>query len=181
MNLIYLGNVILLVGASLSTLLHAEPPVTAAPSSPLSPIAFLTKHEWEAKLPDSSDGKKMVIHAQFTWTQNRQAIRISNQFVVDGKARPYVDGLYAWDPQKSTIVFCYVDAEGSLSKGTVKVEGGQLVHEFEEITPGGKSSAYVAKVTPQGEQGWENAIFAKQGSDLTPMVKVRYQTAESHD
>jgi hypothetical protein len=40
-----------------------------------------------------------------------------------------------------------MDAEGVL-KGTVKVEGEQLVHEFEEIAVDGKSSAYVAKVTP---------------------------------
>lgn len=32
-----------------------------------------------------------MIHARFTWTENRQAIRISNQFVTDGKPAPYVD------------------------------------------------------------------------------------------
>ena len=79
------------------------------------------------------------------------------------------------------IVFWYVDAGGSLTKGTVKVEGGQLLHEFEEIAPDGKSSAYVAKVTPTGEQGWGNEIFARRGTELTPMVKVRYEIAESRD
>ena len=135
MKLIYLGNVLLLIGATLCTPLHAETPVGSETTPSLNPIAFLTKHEWDAKLPDPPDGKKMKIHAQFTWSQNRQAIRISNQFVVDGKARPYIDGLYAWDPQQHMIVFWYVDAGGSLTKGTVKVEGGQLVHEFEEIAP----------------------------------------------
>ncbi|HEX4665008.1 MAG TPA: hypothetical protein VH207_00305 [Chthoniobacterales bacterium] len=145
----------------------------------LGPIAFLTAHEWDAKLPDSPDGKKKKIHALFTWSQNRQAIRISNQFVIDGKPRPYFDGLYVWDPQQNTIVFWYVDAEGGLTKGTVKIEGGKLVHEFEEIGADGKSSAYVAKVTPQGEASWDNEIFARRGNDLTPMVKVRYEIAAS--
>jgi hypothetical protein len=181
MKLIYLRNVLLLIGATVCTPLLAETPAALATAAPLEPIAFLTKHEWDAKLPDSPEGKTMRIHAQFTWSQNRQAIRISNQFVVDGKVRPYVDGLYAWDPQQHVIVFWYVDAKGSLSKGTVKVEGGQLVHEFEEIAADGKSSAYVAKVTPHGEQGWENEIFARRGSDLTPMVKVRYEISESRD
>jgi len=99
--------------------------------------------------------------------------------VVDGEVRPYIDGLYAWDPAQHVIVFWYVDAGGSLTKGTVKVEGEQLVHEFEEIAPDGKSSAYVAKVTPDGEQGWGNEIFARRGTELRPMVKVRYQVAES--
>src|ERR1043165_6652350 len=61
---------------------------TPTSASTLAPIAFLTAHEWDAKLPDSKDGKKMKIHAVFTWAPSRQAIRISNQFVTDGKAAP---------------------------------------------------------------------------------------------
>ena len=148
-----------------------------APAMPatLSPIAFFTTHEWDAKLPDSPDGKKMKIHAQFTWAQNHQAIRISNQFVTDGKATPYIDGLYAWDPQKHAIAFWYVDAKGSLSKGTVKLEDGKLVHEFQEIQPDGKTADFVARVTPQGDRGWENEILARRGNELIPIVKVQYE------
>ena len=144
----------------------------------LSAIAFLTKHEWEAKLPDSPDGKKTRIHAQFTWSQNGQAIRITNQFVTDGKARPYLDGLYTWDPQQRAIVFWYVDAEGSLTRGKIKTDDGKLVHEFDQIAPDGKSAAYVAKVTPQTEQAWQNEIFERHGSELKPMVNIRYEIAD---
>ena len=80
---------------------RAETPAPSAAA--LEPIAFLTTHEWDAKLPDSPEGKKKKIHARFTWTQNGQAIRISNEFVTDGKASPYIDGLYAWDPQQHVI------------------------------------------------------------------------------
>src|SRR6202040_1924206 len=117
----------------LCSVLNVSGQESATTPASLGPIAFLTTHEWDAKLPDSPDGKKMKIHAQFTWAQNRQAIRISNQFITDGKAKPYIDGLYAWDSQQHMIVFWYVDAAGSLSKGTVKVEDGKLVHEFQEI------------------------------------------------
>jgi dipeptidyl aminopeptidase/acylaminoacyl peptidase len=159
------------------TFAHAQAPSATSDAATLSPIAFLTKHEWDAKLPDRPDGKKMKIHAQFTWSQNRQAIRISNQFVTDGNARPYIDGLYAWDPHQHAIAFWYVDAEGNLTKGTVKIEGGQLVHEFEETKGDGTSSAYVAKVTPDGERAWQNEIFARRGGELTSIVKVRYEIA----
>jgi hypothetical protein len=151
---------------------------SAATSANLSPIAFFTVHEWDAKLPDSPDGKKMKIHAQFSWSQNRQAIRVSNQFVIDGKGSPYIDGLYAWDPEQHAIVFWYVDAKGSLSKGTVKSEDGKLVHEFQETQPDGKTAAFVARVTPQGDRGWDNEILARKGNDLVPVVKVRYEVAE---
>ncbi|PZR72784.1 MAG: hypothetical protein DLM73_12280 [Chthoniobacterales bacterium] len=173
---------LLLIGLAAIAALQAKGPSPAATTatSPLTPIAFLTTHEWDAKLPDSPDGKKMKIHAQFTWAQNRQAIRISNQFVVDGKAAPYIDGLYAWDPQQHVIVFWYVDAKGALTKGTVKMEDGKLVHEFQETQPDGKTADFVAKVTPHEDEGWENEIFARKGNVVTPIVKVRYEIAETN-
>jgi len=158
-------------------ILHAESPVGAT-SSQLQPLAFLTAHEWYATLPDSPQGQKMKIHSHCTWSSNRQAIRIFSEFVTDGKARPYIDGLYAWDPQQRLIVFWYVDAQGSLTKGTVKMEGATLVHEFEELTGDGKSAAYLAKVTLHGDESWDNEIFARSSAGLQPMVKVRYEIAK---
>ena len=165
-----------LLGAVTFATAQMPPPVT---SPNLDSIAFLAKHEWEAKLPDRPDGKKIKIHVKFTWSQNGQAIRISNQFVTDGKARPYLDGLYAWDPQQRAIVFWYVDAEGTLTRGKVKTEDGMLVHEFDQFTPDGKNAAYVAKLTPQGEQAWQNEIFERHETELKPMVKVRYEIASN--
>jgi hypothetical protein len=164
--------------ALLLTGARAQTPAAGNPASPLSPIAFLTAHEWDAKLPDSADGKKMKIHAQFTWSESRQTIRINSKFVTDGKARPYVEGFYAWDPQQRLIAFWYVEADGTLTKGTVKAEGGKLVHDFEQIKGDGKSSAFVAKVTPQGDGSWENEISSRNGSELKSLVKVRYEVAE---
>ena len=105
----------------------------------------------------------MKIHAQFTWAPNRQAIRISNQFITDGKAAPYIDGLYAWDPQDHVIVFWYVDAKGALSKGTVKAEEGKLVHQFRETQLDGKTA---------------DEILSRKENRLTPLVHVRYEIAE---
>src|SRR4051794_6708451 len=155
---------------------HAQTSTTSVAT--LEPIAFLTAHEWDAQLPDSPEGNKKRIHATFTWTQNRQAIRISNELVTGGKASPYIDGLYAWDPQQRVIVFWYVDAKGSLTTGTMKKEDGKLVHEFREIERDGKTSEYVAKVTPHENESWDNEIFARKEGNLTPMVKVRYEIAK---
>ena len=152
--------------------LEAESPATN--SSQLQPLAFLTAHEWQAILPDSPQGNKMKIHSHCTWSGNGQAIRIFSEFVTDGKARPYIDGLYAWDPQQKLIAFWYVDAQGNLTKGTVKTDGATLMHEFEELSGDGKSAAYLAKVTPH-EDSWDNEIFARNSDGLKPIVKVRYE------
>src|SRR4051812_48744578 len=179
MNRTQISKLLLVIAALVATTLQvkAQSP-TPTTESLLNPIAFLTSHEWDAKLPDSPDGKKVKIHAQFSWAQNRQAIRISNQFVKDGKPMPYIDGLYAWDPQQHAIVFWYVGTEGAFTKGTVKMEQGKLVHEFQETQPDGKTADFIARVTSQGDQGWENEIFARKEKDLTPIVKVHYDIAD---
>ena len=155
---------------------HAQTPATSTTSA-LEPMAFLTTHEWDAKLPDSPERTKKI-HARFMWAPGRQAIRISNEIVTDGKASPYIEGLYAWDPQKKNIVFWYVGAKGGLTRGTVKVEGSKLVHEFQETELDGKTSEYVAKVTPHGNEAWDNEIFVRKAEGLTPLVKVRYEIAQ---
>ena len=178
MKHIQILGAVALIGAGAIAVQGVRAETPAPPAAALEPIAFLTTHEWDAKLPDSPEGKKKKIHARFTWAQNGQAIRISNEFVTDGKASPYIDGLYAWDPQQHVIVFWYVGAEGSLTKGTVKIENGKLVHEFQEIQPDGKTAQYVARVTPHGNEAWDNEIFARKANGLTPLVKVRYEAAQ---
>jgi len=155
------------------TTLQAESPAESN-AAHLQPLAFLTTHEWKATLPDSPQGNKMSIHSHCTWSSNGQAIRIFSEFITDGKARPYIDGLYAWDPQQRVIAFWYVDAQGGLTKGTVKMEGATLMHEFEEFSADGKSAAYLAKVTPHGDS-WDNEIFARNSDGLKAIVKVRYE------
>jgi hypothetical protein len=177
MKRIQILGVIVLIGACAIAIPYTHAQTSGASAPALEPIAFLTTHEWNAKLPDSPEGKKKKIHARFTWAQNRQAIRISNEMVVDGKPTPYIDGMYAWDPQQGAIVFWYVDAKGGLTKGTVKIEDGKLVHEFQEIEPDGKTADYVARVTPHGNEAWDNEVFARKGDSLTPLVKVRYEAA----
>jgi hypothetical protein len=153
----------------------SDPKETAPAVSPLSPLAFFTANEWTAALPDRPDGKKISIRARFSWAENHQAIRISNQFIVNGKPTPYIDGLYVWNPQKRAILFWYADAEGNLSEGTVTVAEGKLVHQFEEIHRDGKTDLFVARVTPlPNGEGWDNEILKKEADDLTPVVKVRY-------
>ena len=58
------------------------------------------------------------------------------------------------------------------------MDDGKLVHEFQETQLDGKTAAFVARVTPQGERAWENEILARKENTLTTIVKVRYEAAE---
>ena len=88
MKQIKIPKMVALIGAGAIAILCAHAQTSTPSAVALEPIAFLTAHEWYAKLPDSPEGKKKKIHARFTWAQNRQAIRISNELVTDGTASP---------------------------------------------------------------------------------------------
>jgi hypothetical protein len=166
--------IFLVVLSSFSATSNAESPPAAAKDSKLSPIAFLTANDWLAKLPNRPDGKGVAIHAHFSWAENRQAIRVSNQFVIDGKPVPYIDGIYFWNPQTQTIEFVWLGAEGDVSRGSVTPGDGKLVHDFQVTHPDGKSDSYVARVTLESDGSWTNEILAKKNGTLSPFIKVSY-------
>src|SRR6266487_3037683 len=62
-------KMVALIGAGGFAIVYAHAQTPAPSAAALEPIAFLTAHEWDAKLPDSPEGKKKKIHARFSWTQ----------------------------------------------------------------------------------------------------------------
>jgi hypothetical protein len=170
-----LGLVVSLLAVPFSRADDPPAPEKSPAASPLEPLAFLIGGEWEAKLPAQPDGKQISILAHFTWANNHRVIRISNVFAVGANSVPYIDGIYAWHPQKQTIVFSYVDSEGNFYEGTVKPEHGGLLHEFLMTDPKGQASQFSARQTQDGTNAWVNEIFSRKDGRLDPMVKVRYE------
>lgn len=146
----------------------------SAPGEKLGPLAFLAGHTWEAKLPENADGKKRGLRAHFAWGQNHQAIIFTSAFVTDGKPMPYVDGMYLWNPEKRALEMIYSEGDGTLTEGTVHVDGEKLVHEFRQIHADGKVEDYVSHLTPHGSTRWTNEVFARKGGQLIKMVEVEY-------
>ena len=145
------------------------------PASPLEPLAFLVDGEWEAKLPAQSNAPQVSILAHFTWANNHRAIRISNVYSANGKTMPYIDGLYAWHPQKRVIVFTYVDSQGNFYEGTVKPDSGALLHEFQVVNPKGEATQYSARQIRDGAIAWVNEISSIKDGKLELEIKVRYE------
>ncbi len=164
---LWLGWVLLALSLSPSALAGTEPK--------LEPVAFLTQSEWLAKLPDRPDGKTIAIRARFAWAENQRVIRVSNQFIVDGKPTPYIEGIYYWNPGSGKIEFVWSDAEGNLSRGSVRASEGKLVHDFDVTNSSGKVDAYVGRVTRNSDGSWNNDILQQVEGKLVPRVQVRYQ------
>ncbi len=161
-----------------TALVRADDPGPAGKSpsaSPLEPLAFLIGGEWEAKLPAQPNGRQISILAHFTWANNHRAIHISNVYSTNGKTMPYIDGLYAWHPQKHAIVFTYVDSRGNFYEGTVKPDSSALLHEFQVIDPKGEATPYSARQTRDGANAWINEISSIKDGKLQPEVTVRYE------
>jgi len=66
MKWIQIPKVVVLIGAGAIAILCAHAQTSTTSVATLEPIGFLTTHEWDAKLPDSPEGKKKKIHARFT-------------------------------------------------------------------------------------------------------------------
>ncbi len=163
---------------ALSFLVSISCAAASAPSEDqnrLTPIAFLTASEWLATLQGQPDGKTIAIHARFTWAENRRVIRVSNEFVLNGTPKPYIEGMYFWNPQSQKIEFVWSGADGDLSRGTVTPTEGKLVHEFEIVHSDGKAETYTARVTPNADGSWSNEILKHADGKLIPIIQVRYE------
>ena len=66
MKRMQISKMVALIGSCTVAILCAHAQTSTPSAVGLEPIAFLTTHEWDAKLPDSPDGKKKKIHARFT-------------------------------------------------------------------------------------------------------------------
>lgn len=162
----------------LASLVRADDPAPAgkAPAaSPLDPLAFLVGGEWEAKLPPQANGQQVSILAHFTWANNHRAIRISNVYAAGTNTMPYIDGMYAWHPQKKTIAFWYADSKGNFYEGIVKPDSGGLLHEFQVINPQGEAVPYTARQTRDGANAWVNEISSIKDGKSQLEVTVRYE------
>jgi hypothetical protein len=156
----------------------ARPQDAPAPEdSPLSPLAPLVGGVWTASVPVPAGKPPMRIEARFEWSVNRSAIRFDSVFVSEGRRAPYSSGLYAWNAASRRIEVVYTDADGSLTKGSIRQEDGVLVNDLVETAPDGKETPIRVRLTRIGDNLFENAIFVPKDGRWAPLVTVTYRRA----
>lgn len=144
-------------------------------SSPFAPLAFLAGKVWRAELPPMPNGAKAGIELHADWTENHQAVRFESAWMSAGKSTPYTSGMYAWNPAKKQLVILYSDAEGSLTEGTISIEGEVLVHELTVNGKDGKLTRVRSRITPRGPEAYTNEIFLLKNDVWEKFVDLRYE------
>lgn len=150
-------------------LLMAAPVIAADPdpAAPLAPIEWL-EGDWHATAAPPQ-GKPVEIDNHIYWSETRTAIFFVTRF--DGK--PHYSGMYAWDPAAGQIGFWYVDAEGSFTKGTSRVEGTRLVQEFTIAHADGKTETLRSYLDPNADKSVYHWQVLRPG-ETKPLIELDY-------
>lgn len=147
---------------------------TPAPVSPYGPIEWLAGGRWKAALPPMKDGTTVEIELVATIPANQHGVHLESTWVIGGKRRPYVSGMYAWDGAKKKFAIFYTDAGGSLSAGDVAFEDGVLVHELNVSEPSGTVSPVRVRLTKTGPDAFTNDIYLQKDGAWVQFVSAKY-------
>jgi uncharacterized protein YndB with AHSA1/START domain len=112
---------------------------------------------------------KFVVENHFEWALGKKVIR---GLGFTGKGEPYetpIESILGMDPVNKTVY--YLDCHGGTSvyKGTVKLEGEDLIFEFATIIGKPASWREVLRFTDQDTM--EFTIFSQKGDQWVPVVK----------
>ncbi len=117
------------------------------PYSPqLNPLAFLADHCW---IGPFADGKGTDEHC-YEWMYGGKFLR--DRHIVRGGAKPYRgETLYYWDGAENAIAYIYLNSDGGVSQGLVKVDGETLTFPAERYTEGDTTREFGTTWVREGE------------------------------
>jgi hypothetical protein len=151
--------------------------IPAAPAesaeSPLAPVAWLVGGTWVSDVKDPQDGSVTHVENHITWAPNHQAI----QFVTDFNGKPHYNGMYAYDPAKSSIRFYYTAENGDLTIGTATpdLDGKTLHQEFDIMHPSGKTDHVRSTVVRDGSDAYLFTVFVQQNAEWKQIFQITYK------
>jgi hypothetical protein len=147
---------------------------TPAPASPYGPVEWLAGGLWKATLPPRKDGTTVEIELAATIPANGHGVHLESTWVIGGKRRPYVSGMYAWDGAKKKFAIFYTDSGGALSAGDVSLEDGVLVHEMKVSEPNGTVSPVRVRLAKTGPNAFTNDIYLQNDGAWVQFVSAQY-------
>jgi len=127
-----------------------------------------------ADIPVSQGLPALKIELRFSWTENKRAIRFDSAFVTKDARKPYTSGMYAWDAALGKLIILYVGDGGEVVQGTITPEGNTLVNELKMTDLSGKTSPVQVRLTKEGSDVFQNAIFLMKNNEWTPFISVKY-------
>ena len=161
----------LLLCSTVGTIATADP---ALAESPYAGLESFIGGVWRADLPNPKGPSEVHIDLSFSWALNHQGIRFDSEFVKGDKHKPYVSGIYAWNPALKKIVMTYTDSSGSLTEGTVAVADDVVTLSLEEAARDGSLTKVRVVELKEGTDKFINEISVEKDGVLEPVAKVIY-------
>lgn len=140
----------------------------ADPPEALRPMAFLAGHCWKGTF---ADGRRTDQHC-FAWAAGGRALRDVHTVRAPGRPDYIGDTTYFVDPAAHEVAYVYVENQGGVGRGTMRIEAGALVFPDGRYTDADSTLAYRARWTPQGEDAYEAWTQARDGDGWKTMQRV---------
>ncbi len=148
-------------------------PAKPAPDPALAKLADLVGGVWV------NDDPKFKVENRFSWAFDNKVIR---GHAILGKGSPgekQGEAYIGWDPAAKNVY--YVDCHGGdeVFKGTIKLEGDELVYDFVSVV--GAPGAYRNAMKFTGKDEYQFTIFVKQKDKMTPVVRIKMHRQKEAD
>ena len=112
---------------------------------------------------------KFVVENRFEWALGNKVIRGLSVTDKGGPHETAIEAILGQDPVNKTVYYLDCHGGSSVFKGTVKLEGEDLVFEFATIV--GKPAAWREVLQFSDKDTMQFTIFGQKGNDWIPVVK----------
>lgn len=159
---------VLFVGATAATALHAR---AAEPNEHLAPLAPYVGKVWRGEFTESTPENPVIDVQSWEWALNGQAIRILHS-VNDGAYGG--ESMILWDRERERLIYFYFTTAGFYTTGTMAYDDGAFV-SHEEVTGNTDGTTAVRSTSILLEDGrFHTKAEYLRGGDWVPGHEIVY-------
>jgi len=146
-------------------------------AKPMAALEWLVGGVWTADAAKMAPG--MRIETRYTWADNGAYIRFTTHFVSPQGTLKNYDGQFFWNPEQSSLVMWYMDAQNHITQGTITVDGNVTQFTFRAPDFEGKMADLRVLVAKKSKDDYTWTLEEKQPAGWGPLASLEYvRTAE---
>jgi hypothetical protein len=142
------------------------------PSDPLESLGRFVGGAWVAQGDGSSD-PHFRTRVAYEWGINHKLLKIRSYLTgeKDGERLVY-ESVVFWHPEKKTLVFSSIAADGSIFDGTMECRGDTFESNFQSISSE-KTSTYRQTIQFLDDNTTRWTVLARRGDDWVKVIESR--------